>query len=103
MYAMSVNDVPGWLVTMPPRAIGVPDAWTPGFVPHCDVLTAEVLPEAVPPGEPPEDGAVPDDVGPDDVVLDEPLLQPASITAAVIAVPASTGILRFIIHLLSSP
>lgn len=41
---MSVNDVPGWLVTIPPSAIGVPVAVTPGFVPHCEVATV-VLPE----------------------------------------------------------
>jgi len=43
MFAMSVNDVPGWLVTMPPSAIGVPVAATPALVPHCDVLTVAVL------------------------------------------------------------
>jgi hypothetical protein len=40
MFGMSVNDVPGWLVAMAPRAIGVPVAAWPGLVPHCDVLTA---------------------------------------------------------------
>jgi hypothetical protein len=39
MLAMSVNDVPGWSVTIPPSAIGVPVAATPGLVPHADVLT----------------------------------------------------------------
>jgi hypothetical protein len=43
MFGMSVNDVPGWLVAIAPRGIGVPVAATPGLVPHCDVLTAEVL------------------------------------------------------------
>src|SRR5271170_1537139 len=43
MFGMSVNEVPGWLVTMAPRAIGVPVAATPGLLPHCDVLTADVL------------------------------------------------------------
>src|ERR1700733_3355196 len=43
MFAISVNDVPGWLVAMAPSAIGVPVAATPGLVPHCDVLTAAVL------------------------------------------------------------
>jgi hypothetical protein len=43
MFGMSVNEVPGWLVAMAPRAIGVPVAATPGLVPHCDVLVAEVL------------------------------------------------------------
>ena len=47
MFGMSVNDVPGWLVTMAPSAIGVPVAATPGLVPHCDVLTARVLAEAL--------------------------------------------------------
>jgi hypothetical protein len=39
MFGMSVNEVPGWLVAMAPSGIGVPVAWTPGLVPHCDVLT----------------------------------------------------------------
>jgi hypothetical protein len=39
MFEMSVNDVPGWLVTITPRGIGVPVAAVPGLVPHCDVLT----------------------------------------------------------------
>jgi hypothetical protein len=43
MFAMSVNDVPGWSVTMPPSAIGVPVALSPGLLPHCDVLTVAVL------------------------------------------------------------
>src|SRR5580658_1974133 len=43
MFGMSVNEVPGWLVTMAPRAIGVPVAATPGLVPHADVLIADVL------------------------------------------------------------
>jgi hypothetical protein len=33
-----VKLVPGWSVTIPPRLIGVPDAATPGLVPHCEVL-----------------------------------------------------------------
>src|ERR1700723_2865048 len=47
MFAMSVNEVPGWLVTIPPSAIGVPVAATPGLVPHCEVLTAAALAEDV--------------------------------------------------------
>jgi hypothetical protein len=47
MFGMSVNEVPGWLVTMAPSAIGVPVAATPGLVPHCCVLTALVLVLAV--------------------------------------------------------
>jgi hypothetical protein len=31
------------LVTIPPTGIGVPVAATPGFVPHCDVLTVVLL------------------------------------------------------------
>src|SRR5216683_4811096 len=46
MFPISVNDVPGWLVTIPPSAIGVPVAATPGLVPHCDVLTAAAPDEA---------------------------------------------------------
>jgi hypothetical protein len=47
MFGMSVNEVPGWLVTIAPSAIGVPVAATPGLVPHCVVLTALVLVLAV--------------------------------------------------------
>src|SRR5690242_13979187 len=43
MLAMSANDVPGWLVTIPPSGIGVPVAFTPGLLPHCDVLTVVPL------------------------------------------------------------
>jgi hypothetical protein len=45
MFAMSVNDVPGWSVTMPPSGIGVPVAATPGLVPQDEVLV--VAAEAV--------------------------------------------------------
>lgn len=45
MFPISVNDVPGWLVSIPPSAIGVPVAFTPGLVPHCDVLTAAAFDE----------------------------------------------------------
>jgi hypothetical protein len=51
MFEMSVNDVPGWLVTIPPSGIGVPVATTPGLVPHCEVLTAAVLEVGVLDGE----------------------------------------------------
>ena len=47
MFGMSVKLVPGWLVAIAPRAIGVPVAATPGLVPHCDVLVALVLAEDV--------------------------------------------------------
>ena len=47
MFGMSVKLVPGWLVAIAPRAIGVPVAATPGLVPHCEVLTALVLVLAV--------------------------------------------------------
>jgi len=47
MNAMSVNDVPGWSVTIPPTVIGVPVAVAPGLVPHCDVLTVVLLGELV--------------------------------------------------------
>src|SRR5580704_9367090 len=47
MFGMSVNEVPGWLVAIAPSAIGVPVAATPGLVPHCVVLTADVLAEDV--------------------------------------------------------
>jgi len=43
MFEMSVNEVPDWSVTMPPRLIGVPVATTPGLVPHDEVLTAELV------------------------------------------------------------
>ena len=43
MFAMSVNEVPGWFVTIPPSGIGVPAAATPGLVPHWEVLAAALL------------------------------------------------------------
>src|SRR5215475_7967290 len=51
MFGISVNDVPGWLVAIAPSGIGVPVAFTPGLVPHCDVFTAALLgaADAVPP------------------------------------------------------
>jgi hypothetical protein len=56
MFAMSVNDVPGWLVTIPPSGIGVPVALTPGLGPHCDVLTVvpadELVAAGLLPGDP---------------------------------------------------
>jgi len=43
MFAMSVKLACGESVTIEPRLIGVPVAATPGLVPHCDVLVADVL------------------------------------------------------------
>jgi hypothetical protein len=45
MFEMSVNEVPGWSVLIVPRLIGVPVAFTPGLVPHCEVLTVPDEPE----------------------------------------------------------
>ena|SRR5579871_5819245 len=45
MLAMSVKSVPGCLVLIVPRAIGVPVAFTPGLGPHCDVLTPAAVVE----------------------------------------------------------
>ena len=47
MFAMSVNDVPGWLVTIPPSAIGVPVAVTPGLVPHDEVAVDALVAAAL--------------------------------------------------------
>ena len=47
MFAMSVKLACGESVTIEPRLIGVPVAATPGLVPHCDVLTVDVLAELV--------------------------------------------------------
>jgi hypothetical protein len=74
MFAMSVNDVPGWLVTIPPSGIGVPVAFTPGLVPHCDVLTAPAFA-----------------VLPADVVPDEPLLHPAATSVPITATRAAAA------------
>jgi hypothetical protein len=87
MFGMSVNDVPGWLVAMAPSAIGVPVAATPGLVPHCVVLTAEVLAEDVLAGallllEPEL---------PLELLLELELLQPA---AAIAMAAARTIVLR---------
>jgi len=77
MFGISVNDVPGWLVAIAPSGIGVPVAFTPGFVPHCDVLTAAPL------------GAA--DAVPPDELLDPPLLQPAAAIVPMTAASATTA------------
>ena len=46
MFAMSVNEVPGWSVLIVPRLIGVPVAATPGLVPQDVVSTGPELPLA---------------------------------------------------------
>jgi len=74
MLAMSANDVPGWLVTIPPSGIGVPVAFTPGLVPHCDVLTAELLGVLLAAG----------------LLLDE-LLHPAAISIPITAASAAAA------------
>jgi hypothetical protein len=79
MFGMSVNDVPGWLVAMAPSGIGVPVAATPGWVPHCDVLTAAVL------GEPVAVLAGVLDVLVAAVLLLPLLLQPAAVARAMAA------------------
>jgi hypothetical protein len=76
MFGMSVNDVPGWLVAIAPSGIGVPVAFTPGLVPHCDVLTA-VLPDADV-AEPLADG-----------LLDPLLLHPAATSVPMTATSAA--------------
>ena len=76
MLAMSANDVPGWLVTIPPSGMGVPVAFTPGLVPHCDVLTAELLGVLVAAGL---------------LLLDELLPHPAAISIPITAASAATA------------
>src|SRR5712664_4068274 len=71
---MSVNEVPGWLVTIPPRGIGVPVAFTPGLVPHCDVRTVAGPVLAAAAGE--------GDVPAADVLLLHPASMPSPIAAA---------------------
>jgi hypothetical protein len=39
MFGPSLKSVPGCLVSIVPRSIGVPVAATPGFVPHDEVFT----------------------------------------------------------------
>ena len=78
MFGISVNDVPGWLVAMAPSGIGVPVAFTPGLVPHCDVLTAVLL------------GAA-DAVPLPDELPDPLLLHPAAAIAAMTAASATTA------------
>jgi hypothetical protein len=43
MMLMSVNIVPGWSVLIAPSVIGEPVAFTPGFGPHDEVLTDELV------------------------------------------------------------
>jgi hypothetical protein len=77
MFGISVNDVPGWLVAIAPSGIGVPVAFTPGLVPHCDVLTAAPL------------GAA--DAVPPDELLDPLLLHPAAAIVPMTAASATTA------------
>src|SRR5579871_756748 len=83
MLEMSVNEVPGWLVTIVPSGIGVPVATTPGLVPHCEVLTAAVLGVPV---------LVPADVLGEE--LGDALLHAAAAPAVSAAAPASATALR---------
>ena len=76
MFGISVNDVPGWLVAIAPSGIGVPVAFTPGLVPHCDVLTAAPLGE--PAAEPLAGG-----------LLDALLLHPAATSVPMTATSAA--------------
>jgi hypothetical protein len=76
MFGMSVNDVPGWLVAIAPSGIGVPVAFTPGLVPHCDVLT--VVPPDVLDAEPDAEG-----------LLELLLLHPAAISVPIAATRAA--------------
>jgi hypothetical protein len=95
MFGMSVNEVPGWLVAIAPSAIGVPVAATPGLVPHCVVLTADVLAEDVLAGALLELELLVEL----DVLELELLLQPAAasaITAARTAVLRAESIFAFI-------
>ena len=96
MFGMSVNEVPGWLVAMAPSAIGVPVAATPGLVPHCDVLTADVLALA----EPVVVLAGVLELAVELVLELELLLHPA---AAIAMAAASTIVLRADIYALISP
>jgi len=90
MFGMSVKLVPGWLVAIAPRAIGVPVAATPGLVPHCEVLTALVLVLALAVGV--LAGALlPVEVPVELSLLELELLQPA---AAIAMAAARTTVLR---------
>src|SRR3954451_1773627 len=84
MFGMSVNEVPGWLVAMVPRGIGVPVALTPGLVPHFELLTVAAPAELDEPA-----AGVEDD--PPAAVLLLLLLQPAAARARA---AASTIVLR---------
>jgi len=75
MLAMSVNDVPGWFVTIPPSGIGVPVAFTPGLVPHCDVSDAALLGWGAVAG----------------LLDDEPLPHPAAATSPTAAIRAAAS------------
>lgn len=88
MFAMSVKDVPGWLVTIPPRAMGVPVAATPGLVPQEVVLTAALVPDAL------VAGVLELVLEPELVLLELVLLHPA---AAMAMAAARTRVLRFLI------
>jgi hypothetical protein len=82
MFGMSVNDVPGWLVAIAPSGIGVPVAFTPGLVPHCDVCTV-VPPDAA--------GAAPLADGLLDPLLPHPAATSMPMTATSAAAPQVPG------------
>jgi hypothetical protein len=85
MFGMSVNEVPGWLVAMAPSTIGVPVAATPGLVPHCEVLTADVLAELL---------ALDELAGALEAALELLLLLLLQPAAAIATAAASTIVLR---------
>src|ERR1035437_3120617 len=49
MFGISVKSVPGCLVLIEPRLIGVPVAFTPGLGPQAEVLTVVPAVEVLPP------------------------------------------------------
>src|ERR1700728_1136983 len=67
MFSMSLKSVPGSLVSIAPRLIGVPVAATPGFVPHDEMLTVPAAAELDAGAEAGADAAALEDAALEDV------------------------------------
>ena len=99
MFSMSLKSVPGCLVLIAPRLIGVPVAATPGLVPHDEVETVPAAAELDDAAGAEEEAAAPllaaELAGADEELLDEELeLQPATTPIATAARTAAADRVR---------
>jgi hypothetical protein len=98
MFSMSLKSVPGCLVSIAPRLIGVPVAATPGLVPHDEVETVPAAAELDDAAGAEEEAAAllaAELAGADEELLDEELeLQPATTPIATAARTAAADRVR---------